>query len=357
MNEIVELDTSLIVAEQNNREDFSHVPGLAESIRTRGQDQPITVVHKADGRYLLIAGESRTRACAMLGIKVKAIVREDLTPAGGYMLTLVENDGRQETNDLEKAKGYQRAIAEHGYTVDEIAKHTGKKVDYVQRRLNLLRLREDIQKLVKDGQLGIAYANLMIDLDANRQLIAMRQLRDNPSPTVKWFALVCGELLQQQQQQGLFGWGYGDNETAVSPPAAPKMPADPAGYKPSFNPGDMRGSILAEMEKWRAAGEEWARYGKGNKVELCQNIVAMAGAFLSSLPAVSSPPAGDNEAERVLSVIRDRGKGGDVTTRTIYHFANFDRKEEIRPVLERMERDGRIVSRISGRGERWAIVQ
>lgn len=347
MSEVIEISTDLIDAEQNNREDFSHVPGLAESIKARGQDQPITVVRKAGGRYLLIAGESRTRACRLLGIPVKAIVREDLSRRDGYMLTLAENDARKETNDLEKALGYRRAIDDHGYTVADIAQHTGKRPDYIERRLNLLTLREDVQKLVKDGQLSIGYANLMVGLDVNRQLIAMRQFRENPSPTVRWFASVCGDLLAQQQQQGLFGWGYGEG-VAEQVPAKVVLPPDPARYRPSFSSGNMRQSVADELGKWEEAGAGWAKLGKDNKTESCRAICQVLACWLESLPDV---PEVDQAAEKLAGLLAERGT---MTTREVLQYANMD-AAEAGPVLERMSQAGRITKEKAGRGWRYSL--
>ena len=59
----------------NDREDFSHVPGLAESIRAYGQATPIKVTPVGpDGLHRIIEGGSRWRACRLLDRPVRAIV-------------------------------------------------------------------------------------------------------------------------------------------------------------------------------------------------------------------------------------------------------------------------------------------
>jgi len=364
MNQIIEIDTSLIDAVQNNRLDFSHVPGLAESIRERGQDAPITVVATPDGRYRLIAGESRTRACALLGIPVKAIVRDDLTAADGYMLTLVENDARKQTNDMEKAIGYKRAIDEHGYTVEDIAKHIGKKgqigVRFVSDRLSLLGLRDELQKLVQDGQLTIGYAIHMTELDSNRQLIAMRHLRENPSPTTKWFASVCGQLLAEQRQQGLFSFGYSDNqqveETAVKTPT----PANPIGYAPSLS-SLARQPIVDEIKKWNDAAHGWMYYGNERRADACRTIVSTLENILSLLPAQESATfrqGGDivSESKGVATIGRLLSQRGSMSVREIYQYSKLN-KEETAVALETLVESGKATKARSGRGYRYEIAE
>lgn len=361
-NTIIEIDTSLIDAEQNNRQNFDHVPGLAESIRERGQDAPIIVSPKANGRYLLIAGESRTRACAMIGAKVKAMVRNDLTAADGYMLTLVENDARKQTNDMEKAIGYKRAIEQHGYTVEQIARHVGKHgargLKFVQDRLDLLRLRPDLQHMVQSGQLTIGYAVHLVDLDSNRQLTAVRYLRENRSPTPLWFQQVCQQLLAQQCQEGLFTWGYGDTETSKPPETAVnvKMPLDPANYAPTFA---SRTAVIDELSKWQQAAAEWRVFARQDKAMGCSAIVATLTAVLPLMPELpGNKPmplrqhCGKLPAdEKVLSLLAERG---EMVTADLQRYANVN-NVKVMAILDEHLTAGLVAKRPKGRGVAWRL--
>lgn len=354
---IISIDTSLIDAKENNRRDFSHVPKLAESIAEQGQHAPVIVRRQENGRYLLVAGESRTRACKLLGIQVKAIVRDDLDDRGAFMITLSENDTRQQTNDLEKASGYARALEEFGYSVEELARELGKRVDYIQRRLDLLQLDDNIQQLVASGNLGIVYASHMVGLNSAYQQKAIQILLRNESPRPAWFAEVCGELMQAQAQTSLFGL-FGDEQDQgkltsllddIETRHAP--PPDPHDYEPAFNPADMLGSIKAEYAKWLKAADQWDRYGNTRKAKAAAALVKMLSGLRQALD--TQYDATEEEAERIYRLLARRDS---MTTKEVLQYGNMT-SDEAAPILDQLVSSGRITRRRSGRGYRYAVAQ
>lgn len=355
-----QIPLTLIYARQNNRETFDPVKLqlLADDIKANGLLQPIGVEPDGNGRYSLIWGERRYRAALLAGLEtINAVVKTGLSRLKSLMATVKENDNREQTNSVEQAKGY-RALLDLGATAKEIAQEIGKNSKYVQDRLNLLELRPDVQKLVADGGLGISYANCMLGLDTNRQRIAIDTYNAQGAiRSVQWYAAVCGQLMAQQAQDSLFSWGYGEDGTAVAPPVRVTMPLDPAQYRPSFNPSDMHGSVTAELERWQVAADGWRQYGKANKVESCQAIIATLGALLAVLPAgVGSAVATSGEDETAVKIQKLlRRAGGEATTRELTQYANRT-AVEVRAALAGLVESGRVAHRRSGRGERWALV-
>ena len=57
--------------------DSDKLSELAESIRENGQQQPC-IVRKKDGKYIILSGRNRKRACERIGCKVKCIVRASI---------------------------------------------------------------------------------------------------------------------------------------------------------------------------------------------------------------------------------------------------------------------------------------
>lgn len=354
-----QIPLTLIYARQNNRETFDPVKLqlLADDIKANGLLQPIGVEPDGNGRYPLIWGERRYRAALLAGLEtINAVVKTGLTRLKSMMATIKENDNREPTNSGEQAKGY-KALLDAGATIKDIAKEIGKNSKYVQDRLNLLELRPDIQKLVADGGLGIAYANCMLGLDTNRQRIAIETYNEQGAiKSVKWYAQVCGELMAQQAQDSLFSWGYGDGDTAVPPPVKVTMPADPANWQPSFDLGNPS-TIKAELEKWQTAADGWRSFGKQNKVERCQGIIATMVHILAVLPAgaiqSSVLSVEDETAVKIAGLLRRAG--GEATKGWVTRYAN-EPAEVVERTLESMERDGRVQRRTAGRGERWVWV-
>jgi len=340
---------SRIRAKQNNRESFADIDSLAASIAQYGLMSPITIEPANDGNYTIIAGERRYRAHVMLGLEtIKADIVEK-SPAESYLMTLLENDNRQQTNDIEKAKGYHKAICDHGLTMADLAIAVGRRQDYIERRLSLLRLRPDVQKMVSDGTLPITYANCMVDLDNNRQLLAIKALNDNPTPTVTWYRKITGELLDQQNQQsfdfGLFGNG---DDMRLPDELKVILPDDPAGYRPRLDPANMIGSLELEISKWAIARDGWRELGKDSKAGQCQAIIDILGAIMATLPAAM--PA-ESDSERIRRLILDHGS---MTTREIYQFGNIARAQW---QTIKAEIGAALIETPAGRGYRYSIAQ
>ena len=89
---------------------------LAESIRTLGLIQPITVRAKADGRYQIISGERRFRACQQAGMDMIPAYIRDANDQGMLEMAIVENIQREDLDPIEVAMSYQRLIEECSLT-------------------------------------------------------------------------------------------------------------------------------------------------------------------------------------------------------------------------------------------------
>jgi ParB family chromosome partitioning protein len=174
--EFLELDLDLIEpnSEQpRTRFTEANLDELAQSIRSNGIVQPI-VVRKRGGRYQIVAGERRWRAAQRAGLhKIPAVVRE-VSDDKLLELALIENIQRQELNAIEEAKAYKKLIETVGLTQEMVADRVGKNRTAITTFLRLLRLPDDIQKLVEEEKItaGHARALLMTDDNDARRLIA-----------------------------------------------------------------------------------------------------------------------------------------------------------------------------------------
>ena len=145
---------------------------LADSIRTLGLIQPITVKPK-DGKYLIISGERRWRAAQAAGVeKVPAYIR-DVDDTNLHAMALVENIQRQDLNSIEVALGLQRLIDECGLTQDELADKVGKKRSTISNYMRLLRLPDEVQLAVKEGIISMGHAKAIASLEERKQQLAL----------------------------------------------------------------------------------------------------------------------------------------------------------------------------------------
>ncbi|MBR2162738.1 MAG: ParB/RepB/Spo0J family partition protein [Bacteroidales bacterium] len=138
---------------------------LAESIRTLGLIQPITVRRKNDGRYQIISGERRFRACQMVGMDMIPAYIRDTNDQGMLEMAIVENIQRENLDPIEVAMSYQRLIEECSLTQEQMAVRVGKKRASVTNYLRLLKLPAKIQHDLKVGLLSVGHAKVLLGVD------------------------------------------------------------------------------------------------------------------------------------------------------------------------------------------------
>lgn len=138
---------------------------LAESIRTFGLIQPVTVRHKVNGKYQIISGERRYRACQIAGMDmIPAYIRE-ANDQGMLEMAIVENIQRENLDPIEVAMSYRRLIEECSLTQEQMAERVGKKRVSVTNYLRLLKLPAKVQHDIKVGLLSVGHAKVLLSVD------------------------------------------------------------------------------------------------------------------------------------------------------------------------------------------------
>ena len=166
--ELREVDIDLI--EPNNvqprtRFDETQLEELAQSIKTNGVVQPILVRKTNGGRYQIVAGERRWRAAQRAGLQRIPSVIRDVPDDKMLELALIENIQRQELNAIEEAYAYKRLIETFNLTQETVAQRVGRDRTFVTNYLRLLRLPEDIQRLVEENNLAMGHARALLGID------------------------------------------------------------------------------------------------------------------------------------------------------------------------------------------------
>ncbi len=159
---------------------------LAESIRSYGVLQPLTVTRKEIElpekgiavEYELIAGERRLRAAKLAGIaQVPVVIRnsED-SDRMKLELAIIENLQREDLNAIDRAKAFQQLYTEFGLKHVEIAKRVGKSREYVSNTLRMLTLPEEMQAAVTAGEISEGHTRpllMLIDRPAEQKTLFM----------------------------------------------------------------------------------------------------------------------------------------------------------------------------------------
>ena len=166
--EMVEIDLDLI--EPNNFQprtsfDEERLEQLAQSIKANGIIQPLLVRRLSTDRYQLVAGERRWRAAQRAGLHRVPCVVKEIPEDKMLELALIENIQRQELNAIEEAHAYKRLIETLGLTQEMVAQRVGRDRTFITNYLRLLRLPDDIQRMVEAEQLSMGHARALLGVD------------------------------------------------------------------------------------------------------------------------------------------------------------------------------------------------
>lgn len=138
---------------------------LAASIEIVGLLQPVVVRRAGHGRFELIMGERRWRACQLAGVEViPAIVRET---SDDELLrnALIENLHREQLNPLEEAAAYQQLLDDFSVTHEELARRIGRSRPHISNTIRLLSLPPTVQKRVAAGVLSAGHARALLPVE------------------------------------------------------------------------------------------------------------------------------------------------------------------------------------------------
>lgn len=183
---VVEIDISRIRTNPNQPRkyfDEEALNELAESIKTQGIIQPLTVEEIAPGEFSIIAGERRYRAAKIAGLeKVPAIIMS-LTDVQRIQVSLIENIQRENLNAIEEAQAYQYLIDKTGFTQEEVAGRVGKSRSTITNSLRLLSLSDQMKDDIVSGAMTAGHAKAILSLvnPSDRQLLRDKIIRDGLS--------------------------------------------------------------------------------------------------------------------------------------------------------------------------------
>lgn len=149
---------------------------LAESIKENGLLQPILVREYGDGRYQIIAGERRYRACKLAGLgEIPAIIldRDDKNVA---QIALIENIQREDLNPIEEALAYKALSEEYDMTQEELSFKVGKSRPAIANSMRLLDLPDEIITMVAAGDLSAGHARTLLGVKDRDNMILLAQI-------------------------------------------------------------------------------------------------------------------------------------------------------------------------------------
>ena len=160
-------------ANPRRRFDEHALQELADSIGKHGVLQPLVVRTHEDGGYMLIAGERRYRAARLAGLSEVPVTLRDGDEDSPLELAVDENLHRADLDAVEEAHAFQALLASGRTTKKQLAERVSKSASYVNERLRLLALPEQIQEHVASGTIPVRLAKRLIEIASASEPVAV----------------------------------------------------------------------------------------------------------------------------------------------------------------------------------------
>lgn len=143
---LVYISTGELYSHPNNpRKDLGDLTELAESVKTSGIMQNLTVVPRAEGGYTVIIGHRRLGAAKLAGLEVVPCVIAEMTEKEQLATMMLENMQRSDLTYYEQAQGFQLML-DLGESIDTIADKTGLSKTTVRNRIKLASYDKDVMR-------------------------------------------------------------------------------------------------------------------------------------------------------------------------------------------------------------------
>ena len=143
---------------------------LKASIKSSGLIQPITVRKISNGKYEIIAGERRYRACRELGMENISAIEISAGDARGYELSVLENIQREDLNPIEEAESYLMLMEVYGYTQEKLSEKLGKTRSSLSNKMRILKLPGSVKEMVKKGEISYGHARTLLSLSDQKKI-------------------------------------------------------------------------------------------------------------------------------------------------------------------------------------------
>ena len=134
--------------------------------------QPITVRKISNGKYEIVAGERRYRACRELGMENIPVIEMNVGDARGYELSVLENIQRENLNPIEEAESYLMLMEVYGYTQEKLSEKLGKTRSSVSNKMRILKLPASVKEMVKKGEISYGHARTLLSLSDEKKIEA-----------------------------------------------------------------------------------------------------------------------------------------------------------------------------------------
>ena len=150
---------------------------LTLSVKENGLIQPLVICRsEEEGRFTLIAGERRLKACKRLKIGKIPVVIKRATDKEKMVMAIIENVQRSDLNCVEEGLAYYKLMNEYSLTQEEVAKKLGKERSTIANFLRILKLPREVISLLQKELLSFGHAKVLASVKDREKTIAFANL-------------------------------------------------------------------------------------------------------------------------------------------------------------------------------------
>ncbi len=172
---------------------------LADSLKTYGMIQPITVREISEGYYQIIAGERRWRASRIAGLETVPVRVIEADERRASEIALVENLQREDLNPIEEAKGLSRLMKEYGLTQEEASRSVGKSRSAVANALRLLNLQPLVMEMLEESLISTGHAKCLLGIQNGEVQEMAANMIATQGLSVRQTEKLCAKLLKEKK--------------------------------------------------------------------------------------------------------------------------------------------------------------
>ena len=154
----------------------TEIDELICSIKEKGLLQPIVV--RSKGKYYeIVAGNRRYNACTTLGWRKIVCHVVELTDKEAFEVSLIENMQRRNMDPIEEAHAFKNYVLTFGWGgISELAAKIGKSISYVDKRIRLLELPNDILDSIFKFEINKSAAEELLSIRDNHRQSKLAQI-------------------------------------------------------------------------------------------------------------------------------------------------------------------------------------
>jgi len=175
---IDDIDMSDIIQSINPlRNSSESIKELSDSIRKVGLLSPILVRITEFGKFELVAGSRRFKACKLLGYKTIQCHVVQLDSKSAFEASIIENIQRKTLNLMEEALAFRKYVQEYGWGAASILAHKlSKSSSYVSKRMSLLELPADVLQLLCESEISVSTGEELLSIKEKDRQCKFAQL-------------------------------------------------------------------------------------------------------------------------------------------------------------------------------------